>query len=66
MNKYCYMHCALIISRNDKNLMLQGGHGSDAIKSCSDLLEMDPDSIDGHCDRAEAHIANENYDAGKS
>ena len=44
---------------------LQGGHGSDAIKSCSDLLEMDPDSIDGHCDRAEAHIANEDYDAGK-
>lgn len=41
----------------------KGGHGSDAIKSCSDLLEMDPDSIDGHCDRAEAHIANENYDA---
>ena len=26
---------------------------------------MDPDSIDGRCDRAEAHIANENYDEGE-
>lgn len=40
----------------------KAGHGSDAIKSCSDLLEMDPESLDGLCDRAEAHIANENYD----
>ena len=25
---------------------------------------MDPESLDGLCDRAEAHIANENYDEG--
>ena len=45
-------------------LFQQAGHGSDAIKSCSDLLEMDPDSLEGLCDRAEAHIANEDYDEG--
>ena len=48
----------------DGVLILQAGHGTDAIKSCTDLLDMDPDSIDGLCDRAEAHIANENYDGG--
>ena len=44
--------------------IFQGGHGSEPIKACNEVLEMDPENLHALCDRAEAHIANENYDDG--
>ena len=64
------LHCSPYFSTKSNTyicvIFYQAGHGSDAIKSCTELLEMDPESLDGLCDRAEAHIANENYDEGGS
>lgn len=37
---------------------------NDALKSCSEVLQLDPDNVDAMVDKAEAHIANEDYDAG--
>ncbi|KAL4220081.1 DnaJ subfamily C member 3 [Mactra antiquata] len=42
--------------------LAKDGHGTDAIKECNEVLDMDPDNLNVLCDRAEAHIANENYD----
>jgi DnaJ family protein C protein 3 len=44
---------------------LQGGHGKDALKACNEALDMDPENANILCDRAEAHIANEDYEAGR-
>ena len=43
---------------------MQGGHGSDALKACNEVLEMEPENYDAKCDRAEAYIANEQYEEG--
>lgn len=42
--------------------LAKGGHGSDALKACTEVLEMDPDNLNALCDKAEAHIANEDYE----
>ncbi|CAG5125666.1 unnamed protein product [Candidula unifasciata] len=39
------------------------GNINDALKSCSEVLQLDPDNVDAMVDKAEAHIANEDYDA---
>uniref|UniRef100_A0A0B7BH12 J domain-containing protein n=1 Tax=Arion vulgaris TaxID=1028688 RepID=A0A0B7BH12_9EUPU len=39
------------------------GHVDDALKSCGEVLQLDPDNLDAMIDKAEAHIANEDYDA---
>ncbi|BFZ00647.1 hypothetical protein BsWGS_03685 [Bradybaena similaris] len=41
----------------------QSGNVNDALKSCSEVLQLDPDNVDAMVDKAEAHIANEDYDA---
>ncbi|CAL1533171.1 unnamed protein product [Lymnaea stagnalis] len=41
----------------------QSGDVNEALKSCSEVLQLDPDNIDAMVDKAEAHIANEDYEA---
>jgi DnaJ family protein C protein 3 len=41
----------------------QAGHVDDALKSCSEVVQLDPDNLDAMVDKAEAHIANEDYEA---
>jgi len=36
---------------------------SEAIKACTDALEIDEHHVDSLCNRAEAHVANEDYEA---
>lgn len=40
----------------------QGHHVSDAIKACSVVLEYEPNNIDVICDRAEAHLLDQEYE----
>ncbi|KAK3586229.1 hypothetical protein CHS0354_014050 [Potamilus streckersoni] len=42
-----------------------GGKSMEALKSCNELLDMDPENIDALCDRAEAYIHNEQYEEAK-
>ncbi|XP_005100334.1 dnaJ homolog subfamily C member 3 [Aplysia californica] len=35
----------------------------EALKACSEVLQLDPDNVDAMVDKAEAHIANEDYEA---
>lgn len=39
------------------------GKTSDAIKSCTDVLGVDENDIEALCDRGEAYLLDENYDA---
>ncbi|XP_052217768.1 dnaJ homolog subfamily C member 3-like [Dreissena polymorpha] len=56
---YSFVHTA---KSHICHCLAKGGHGSDAIKACNEVLDMDPENYNAMCDRAEAHIANENYD----
>ncbi|XP_064614788.1 dnaJ homolog subfamily C member 3-like [Liolophura sinensis] len=40
------------------------GHVRDAVNACNEVLHMDPDNVDALCDRAEAFIADEQYEQG--
>ena len=40
------------------------GSIKEALESCNEVLEMEPENIDALIDRAEAHITNEEYDKG--
>lgn len=39
------------------------GQTSDAIKSCTDVLGVDQNDLEAYCDRADAYLFDENYDA---
>jgi len=38
----------------------------EAIKSCQEVLDMDQNAVDAHCDLAELHLADNLYEKGKS
>lgn len=40
----------------------EAGHISEALKSCSEVLDRDHDNVEALCDRANAHILNEAYE----
>lgn len=40
------------------------GSVKEGLAACNKVLEMDPQNVDAYIDRAEAHIANEDYDRG--
>ena len=44
-------------------ISFQLGRTSDAIKSCTDVLGVDENDIEAYCDRGEAYLLEENYDA---
>lgn len=45
-------------------LPFQAGHIKEAIQECTEILQNgDPNDVDVLCDRAEAHLLDENYDA---
>jgi hypothetical protein len=46
-------------------LVFQGGHVKEAMTTCDQVLDMDPQNTDALINRAEAHIVNENFDRGK-
>ena len=37
----------------------------ESLKFCSEVLQIEPQNIDALMDKAEAHIANEDYEAGR-
>lgn len=46
-----------------KSIIFQLGRTSDAIKSCTDVLGIDGNDIEAYCDRGDAHLLEDNYDA---
>lgn len=44
--------------------LTQGGDAMDAISICSQALKLDPEDVNVLCDRAEAHLNNDDYDEG--
>lgn len=43
----------------------KGAEADDAIIACSDALSTDPNDVNVLCDRADAHLNNDNYEDGK-
>ncbi|KAI8740147.1 dnaJ subfamily C member 3 isoform X2 [Biomphalaria glabrata] len=41
----------------------QTGDVNETLKSCREVLQLDPENVDAMVDKAEAHIANEDYEA---
>ncbi|XP_060561613.1 dnaJ homolog subfamily C member 3-like [Ruditapes philippinarum] len=56
-------HYVLTAKSHRCHCLAKGGHGKDALKACNEALDMDPENANILCDRAEAHIANEDYEA---
>lgn len=44
---------------------LKEGNSKDAIKLCSETIEMEPQNAHAYCDRAEAYLLEDNLDEGK-
>lgn len=50
-------HCSVA------HALFQLGRTGDAIKSCTDVLGVDENDIEAYCDRGEAYLLEDNYDA---
>ncbi len=47
-------------------MFLQAGRVKEALEICTSIIEKDANNVDAFCDRAEAHIINEDFEAGKA